>query len=144
MAIDNGGWDRGIHLNNLQWQIASGGTTSSGIAPTPGSWEYVVGTFSKPDNSAVLYVGDESSGNVNTAATARPDAGNAPGEDQIELGRYDNQDIDGVVDDVFVFSGALTDHQPTRSAICVLAHWIFHLLMRPHFFDYSPTERKAL
>ncbi|HIL55080.1 MAG TPA: hypothetical protein EYG40_08585, partial [Verrucomicrobia bacterium] len=133
MAIDNGGWDRGIHLNELQWQIASGGTTSSGIAPTPGSWEYVVGTFSKPDNSAVLYVGDESSGNVTTATTARPDAGNAPGEIQIEIGRYDNQDIDGVVDDVFVFSGALSAHQ---------ANAIRNL--RLSALDLSPLDASAL
>ena len=111
MAIDDGGWDRGISLHNLQWSIASGGNTNSGIAPNPGSWEYVVGTFSKPENRAILYVGDADADTTTTTSISRSDGGNAPGELEIEIGRYDNQDLDAVVDDIFVFSGELSIHQ---------------------------------
>ena len=111
MAIDNGGWDRGISLNNLQWSIASGGNTNSGIAPTPGSWEYVVATFSKPENRAVLYVGNADTDTTTTDTIFRDDGGNAPGELEIEIGRYDNQDLDAIVDDIFVFSSELSAHQ---------------------------------
>ena len=111
MAIDNGGWDRGMHLNTNSWGIASGDNTP-GVAPaTVGEWQYVVGTFDKPNGQAVLYVGDDDPFNQTTITGMRPDAGINPGEVMIEIGRYDNQDLDAVVDDMFVFAGALSDHQ---------------------------------
>ncbi len=111
MAIDNGGWDRGMHLNTNSWGIASGDNTP-GVAPaTVGEWQFVVGTFDKPNDQAVLYVGDDDPFNQTTITGVRPDAGINPGEVMIEIGRYDNQDLDAIVDDIFVFAGALSDHQ---------------------------------
>ena len=133
MAIDNGGWDRGISLHNLQWSIASGGNTNSGIAPTPGSWEYVVGTFSKPKNRAILYVGDADADTATTTSISRSDGGNAPGELEIEIGRYDNQDLDAVVDDIFVFSGELSAHQVNAIRNLRLSD-----------LDYSPAQAAEL
>ena len=133
MAIDTGGWDRGISLHNLQWSIASGGNTNSGIAPTPGSWEYVVGTFSKPKNRAILYVGDADADTATTTSISRSDGGNAPGELEIEIGRYDNQDLDAVVDDIFVFSGELSAHQVNAIRNLRLSD-----------LDYSPAQAAEL
>ena len=39
------------------------------------------------------------------------DNGSDPGETVIEIGRYDNQDLDGLVDDIFVFGQELTSHE---------------------------------
>ena len=111
MAIDNGGWDRGMHLNNGQWGIASGENTPSVAPATVGEWQFVVGTFDKPNDEAVLYVGDDDPLTQTTITTTRPDASVNPGELEIEIGRYDNQDLDAVVDDVFVFAGALSAHE---------------------------------
>ena len=134
MAIDNGGWDRGINLHNLQWSIASGGNTNSGIAPTPGSWEYVVATFSKLENRAILYVGDaDTDTTISSTISSSGDGGNAPGELEIEIGRYDNQDLDAVVDDIFVFSGELSVYQV--NAIRNL---------RLSGLDYSPAQAAEL
>ena len=134
MAIDNGGWDRGINLHNLQWSIASGGNTNSGIAPTPGSWEYVVATFSKLENRAILYVGDADTDTaISSTISSSGDGGIAPGELEIEIGRYDNQDLDAVVDDIFVFSGELSVHQV--NAIRNL---------RLSGLDYSPAQAAEL
>ncbi|MDE0595208.1 MAG: hypothetical protein OSB65_08180 [Roseibacillus sp.] len=111
MAIDNGGWDRGMHLNNGQWGIASGENTPNVAPATVGEWQFVVGTFDKPNDEAVLYVGDDDPLTQTTITTTRPDASVNPGELVIEIGRYDNQDLDAVVDDVFVFAGALSAHE---------------------------------
>ena len=113
MAIDNGGWDRGIHLNTNNWGIASGGgSPTNGVAPAPtGQWTYVVGTFDKPGNTATLYVGNDVAGTQTTASASRADNGVNPGLTQIEIGRYDNQDLDALVDDAFVFQDALNADQ---------------------------------
>lgn len=111
MAIDNGGWDRGMHLNANAWGIASGGNTASVAPATVGEWQYVVGTFDNNDNEAILYVGDADPLTPTTISGTRPDAGADPGELVIEVGRYDNQDLDALVDDLFVFNGALTVHE---------------------------------
>lgn len=111
LAIDNGGWDRGIHLNGNQWGIASGGSLN-GVAPAPtGVWTYVVGTFDKPNDLATLYVGNDNPLVQTTVSGSRADGGANPGELNIELGRYDNQDLDALVDDLFVFDSALTSDQ---------------------------------
>ena len=110
MAIDNGGWDRGIHMQD-NWSVASGGTTNN-IAPIAiGEWQYVVATFDRPANEATLYVGDDNSLTQTTTSGTREDGGATPGLAVLEIGRYDNQDLDAIVDDIFVFEGALTDHQ---------------------------------
>ena len=110
MAIDNGGWDRGIHMQD-NWSVASGGTTNN-IAPVAiGEWQYVVATFDRPANEATLYVGDDNSLTQTTTSGTREDGGATPGLAVLEIGRYDNQDLDAIVDDIFVFEGALTDHQ---------------------------------
>ncbi len=109
MASDNGGWDRGISLNNNQWSIESGGNINSGISPVLGQWEYVVGTFG--GGTATLYHGTSSAGSLTTSTTTTGDNQSSPGLGFIEIGRYDNQDFDGRVDDIFVFGDALNSHQ---------------------------------
>ena len=114
MAIDNGGWDRGITVNAQDSQsfgVASGGAPVAAGEITPGEWQYVVATFSEADNRASVYVGSDDDSVLTTETASTPDAGKSAGEPEIEIGRYDNQDLDGIVDDIFVFSGALTDHQ---------------------------------
>ena len=113
MAIDNGGWDRGITVNaqtSNSFGIASGtGPTNVG-AITTGAWQYVVGTFNKPGN-ATLFVGDSNPAIATTQVGIGPDNGSDPGELVIEIGRYDNQDFDGLVDDIFVFGEELGPFQ---------------------------------
>jgi hypothetical protein len=109
MATDNGGWDRGMSLNNNQWSIESGGNANSGIVPVLGQWEYVVGTFG--GGTATLYHGTSSAGSLTTSTTTHADNQTTPGLGFIEIGRYDNQDFDGQVDDIFVFGDALNSHQ---------------------------------
>ena len=109
MATDNGGWDRGISLNNNQWSIESGGNVNSGIVPVLGEWEYVVGTFDGA--TATLYHGTADAGSLTTSTTTHADNQTTPGLGFIEIGRYDNQDFDGQVDDIFVFGDALNSHQ---------------------------------
>lgn len=129
MAIDNGGWDRGITINAQDSQsfgIASGGSPVNAGAITPDEWQFVMATFSQAGNESVLYVGSSDSDVLTTETADTPDA-TAEGEQVIEIGRYDNQDMAGFVDDVFVFSGALSDHQ---------ANAIRNLRLSVH--DYSP------
>jgi len=112
MAIDNSGWDRGLHLNGNSWGIASGGNSAGlGGAATVGEWQYVVGTFNKPANRATIYVGNANPADQTTISGTRADGGNNPGEVEIEIGRYDNQDLDALVDDAFVFDSELNAHQ---------------------------------
>ena len=115
MAIDNGGWDRGITVNaqsSNAFGIASGaGPANLESEIEPGSWQYVVGTFSKKERRSILYVGSSSEGDKTTETIETNDNGNPPGEPEIEIGRYDNQDLDGAVDDIFVFGGELNPHE---------------------------------
>ncbi len=133
MAIDNGGWDRGITVSDNQG--AAGFGVASGAAPaiageiTPGEWQYVAATFSDADDLAVLYVGSDDPDAQTTETATTPDRGRSDGEPEIEIGRYDNQDLNGVVDDVFVFSGALSAHQ---------ANAIRNLRLSAH--DYTPQQ----
>ncbi len=115
MAMDNGGWDRGITVSNNTgapgFGIASGGAPDMVGTVTPGSWQYVVGTFNQP-GSTTLYVGDDDPATQTTLSTTGSDATSSPfGLSAIELGRYDNQDLDGRADDIFVFEGELDPHQ---------------------------------
>ena len=135
MAIDNGGWDRGITVNAQEsnsFGIASGAAPVHVGEITPDEWQFVVGTFSSSDNRSTLYVGS-SDPDVQTTETADTGDSTAEGELEIEIGRYDNQDLDGVVDDVFVFAGALTDHQ---------ANAMRNLRLSVH--DYSPLQAAQL
>lgn len=109
MATDNGGWDRGMSLNNNQWSIASGGNINSGISPVLGQWEFVVGTFG--GGTATLYHGTSSAASVTTSTTTIADLQGTAGLGFVEIGRYDNQDFDGQVDDIFFFGDALTPFQ---------------------------------
>ena len=105
MATDNGGWDRGITVNaqdSASFGIASGaGPTNIGEISF-GEWQYVAGTFDFDESLATLYVGDDDSANQSTESDFGQDT-TALGEPVIEIGRYDNQDLDAMVDDVFVF-----------------------------------------
>ncbi len=66
-AADNGGWDRGLHQNQgSNWGIASGGANSGSGSVTVGNWQYVVGTFDKNANQAILYVGNDVAGSQTT------------------------------------------------------------------------------
>ena len=79
---------------------------------TPGSWQFVVGTFNQPGNRTI-YVGDANGATQTTATATGPDANASPyGLPVIEIGRYDNQDLDGRVDDIFVFGDELNAHTP--------------------------------
>ncbi len=133
MAIDNGGWDRGITVTDNQGGVGFG--VASGAAPVdvgeviPGEWHYVMATFSDADGQAVVYVGNDDPDTQTTLSGMTPDAGRSDGEPEIEIGRYDNQDLDGVVDDIVVFSGALSAHQ---------ANAIRNLRLSVH--DYSPQQ----
>lgn len=110
VANDNGGWDRGIHMNGNNWGIASGGDLNNVAPGATGQWTYVVGTFG--GGLATLYVGNDSAGTQTTATGSRPDnAAINGGLAVLEIGRYDNQDLDAKVDDFFIFSSALTNHQ---------------------------------
>ncbi|MFN0128960.1 MAG: LamG-like jellyroll fold domain-containing protein [Verrucomicrobiales bacterium] len=136
MATDNGGWDRGLTVNAENtngFGLASGGAPLQAGPIAPGEWQYVVGTFSKPRNRTALYVGDASAATMTSVTATGRDLGVAPGETEIEIGRYDNQDLDGVVDDIFVFGGALSAHQV--NAIRNL---------RLSTLDYSPREAATL
>ena len=133
MAMDNGGWDRGITVGNNTgaqgFGIASGGAPDMVGTITPGSWQYVVGSFNQP-GSTTLYVGDDDPATQTTLSTTGSDATSSPfGLSGIELGRYDNQDLDGLVDDIFVFEGELDPHQV--NAIRNL---------RLSTLDYSPAD----
>ncbi|MGK0185479.1 MAG: hypothetical protein ACI9R3_001257 [Verrucomicrobiales bacterium] len=113
MATDNGGWDRGITVNEGAtgaFGVASGEAPTVAGDTTPGEWRYVVGTFNADEGISTIYVGDDAQETVTTESNVGNDFAEF-GEIVIEVGRYDNQDLDGVVDDLFVFDGALTDHQ---------------------------------
>lgn len=113
MAIDNGGWDRGITVNaqdSNAFGIASGAGPTNVGEITPGEWQYVVGTFSDASGLATLYVGSAEESMQTTETAVTDDLGRSPGEPEIEIGRYDNQDLDAIVDDIFVFGGALDAH----------------------------------
>ncbi|MDA0812374.1 MAG: hypothetical protein O3C21_08325 [Verrucomicrobia bacterium] len=131
MAVDNGGWDRGITVNaqaSGSFGIASGAGPANIGEIKNGEWQYVVATFSDDEDRAILYVGSaDSASNTTETAEARDLA--TEGEVEIEVGRYDNQDLDGMVDDIFVFGGELTPHQ---------ANAIRNLRLSP--LDYSPAE----
>lgn len=115
MSIDNGGWDRGITVTDNQGGAGFG--IASGAAPvivgeiTPDEWQYVVATFNDSEDRGILYVGNADPAVRTTETGETPDAGDTPGEVEIEIGRYDNQDLNGVVDDIFVYRGELSDHQ---------------------------------
>ncbi|MFT4639076.1 MAG: hypothetical protein ACI8T1_002400 [Verrucomicrobiales bacterium] len=114
MAIDNGGWDRGITVNAQEsnsFGVASGAAPVNVGEITPGDWQYVVATFSESENIATVYVGNADAAILTTETADTPDAGKSEGEPTIELGRYDNQDLNAAADDIFVFSGALSAHQ---------------------------------
>jgi hypothetical protein len=113
MAVDNGGWDRGISVNanaSSSFGIASGAAPSDMGEITPGEWQYVMGTFSNENERAILYVGSDNADDQTTETTEVPDLA-IEGEPVIEVGRYDNQDLDGIVDDIFVFGSELDAHQ---------------------------------
>ena len=135
MSIDNGAWDRGI-VHGYQgggWGIASGASAYEVADVTLGEWQFVVGTFDLANDRATLYVGDDDPLNFTTASDSTADAGDDPGEPTIEIGLYDNQDFDGLIDDAFVFDTALSDFEV--NAIRNL---------RLSVFDYSPVEVAAL
>jgi hypothetical protein len=134
MAMDNGGWDRGIAVNSGgdAFGVVSGAAPTLGAAINRGSWQYVVATFSQTSGQAILYVGDDvASTNSTTVATGSDLAG--LGETIIEVGRYDNQDLDGVVDDLFVFDGALS-----AAKVNAIRN------LRLSGLDYTPAEAAAL
>ena len=135
MAGDNGGWDRGMNTQNGNWSIASGNGSDPDNQPGPavdvGAWEYVVGTFD--GTTASLYVGSASDATQTTILTTNEDNASGAATPTIEIGRYDNQDFDGVVDDIFVFGGDLNAHRV--NAIRNL---------RLSVFDYSPLEASEL
>jgi hypothetical protein len=86
-----------------------------------------------PEGRSILYVGDAVEANQTTETAITGDAAAEPGEVQIEIGRYDNQDLDGIVDDIFVFGAELTPHQV--NAIRNL---------RLSALDYSPLDAAEL
>ncbi|MCB1096512.1 MAG: laminin G domain-containing protein [Verrucomicrobiae bacterium] len=131
MAVDNGGWDRGISVNaeaSAAFGVASGAAPVSSGEIKNGEWQYVVATFSDDEDRAILYVGSADSASQTTETAEAQDLA-TEGEVEIEVGRYDNQDLDGMVDDIFVFGGELTPHQ---------ANAIRNLRLSP--LDYSPAE----
>ena len=139
MATDNGGWDRGIAMNqgnNSGWKIASGGATDiGGGSVTAGQWQYVVGSYNKGTNTATLYVGNDNAASQTTLSVTRADgAGNNAGLGFIEIGRYDNQDLDAQVDDLFVWDTALTASE---------ANAIRNLRLHTDL-DYSPLDAELL
>ncbi len=133
LSIDNGGWDRGITVTDNQggigFGVASGAAPASAGEVIPGEWQYVTATFSDATGQAIVYVGGDDPDTQTTETAMTPDSGRSAGEPEIEIGRYDNQDLDGIVDDVFVFSGALSAHQ---------ANAIRNLRLSVH--DYSPLQ----
>ena len=136
MAIDNGGWDRGITVNAQEsnaFGVASGAAPVNAGEITPGEWQYVVATFSDSENRARIYVGSAEAAVQTTETADTQDIGRSDGELEIELGRYDNQDLDAVVDDIFVFQGELTVYQ---------ANAVRNL--RLSAIDYSPLEAAQL
>ena len=134
LSTDNGGWDRGITVNaqdSGQFGIASGAAPANIGDITPGSWQYVLGTFSRSNNRSTLYVGSAILGSQTTLSVSTVDA-NVAGESFIEIGRYDNQDLNGIVDDVFVFGSELDAHE---------ANAIRNLRLS---LDLSPAEAATL
>ena len=113
MASDNGGWDRGMNTQNGNWSIASGNGSDPDNQPGPavnvGSWEYVVGTFD--GTTASMYVGSAAAATPTTILTTNEDNAGGGAEPTIEIGRYDNQELNGLVDDMFVFGDALNAHE---------------------------------
>lgn len=134
MGTDQGGWDRGIHLRNNQWGIASGGALTNVAAAPTGQWQYVVGTFDKPGNTATLYVGSDNALVSTLTSGSRADAANGISEPVIEIGRYDAQDLDALVDDAFVFDMALDAYEVNAIRNLRLASSL----------DYSPVEAAGL
>ena len=135
MAIDNGGWDRGITVNA---QTSNSFGIASGAAPINigeisfGDWQYVVGTFDFDESASILYVGDDDASKQTTESDFTEDL-TATGELDLELGRYDNQDLDARVDDIFVFDSALDAHH---------ANAVRNL--RLSSLDYSPSQAAQL
>jgi len=111
MAIDNGGWDRGITVGQDRgpFGIASGGGPAT-TGEITHEWQYVVGTFNDEEDRTVLYVGDASAANQ-TTETAEGNDNTGSGLTVIEIGRYDNQDLDALVDDIFVWDSELNAHE---------------------------------
>ena len=135
MAIDNGGWDRGVHLLwGGNWGMSSGNITQNIAPASTGQWTYVVATFNKPANRATLYVGDAAAATQVTIAGSRPDGANSGTEPVIEIGRYDNQDLNSLVDDAMVWDEELTAHE---------ANAIRNLRLAPGL-DYSPVDAALL
>lgn len=135
MAVDNGGWDRGITVNaqgSASFGVASGAGPVNVGEITNGEWQYVVATFSDGEDRAIVYVGSADPASQTTESDSVRDLA-TDGEIEIEIGRYDNQDLDGMVDDIFVFGGELTPHQ---------ANAIRNLRLSP--LDYSPAESAAV
>lgn len=113
MAIDNGGWDRGMTVNaqeSASFGIASGSAPVNIGEIKAGDWQYVVGSFDIDEGLATIYVGDADPANLSTESDFGDDLTDI-GEPVIELGRYDNQDLDALVDDIFVFDEALDEYQ---------------------------------
>ena len=124
----------GIHLFGNNWGIASGGNLNN-VAPAPtGQWTYVMGTFSKNTNRATLYVGNDNAGIQTTASGFRADGQGSTGLLFVEIGRYDNQDLDAKVDDAMFWNEALTVHE---------ANAVRNLRLAPGL-DYSPLDAEAL
>ena len=134
VAADNGGWDRGIHLNGNNWGIASGGSLNNVAGASTNQWTYVMGTFDKASNLATLYVGDDVAATQTTTVGSRPDGQNSAGTLTLEIGRYDNQDLDALVDDFTVWNEALTADE---------ANAIRNLRLNPTL-DYSPADAELL
>ncbi len=133
MASDEGGWDRGIHLNTNSWGIASGGN-AAGIAAAPvNTWQYVVGTFGA--GTATLYVGDDNPQTQTTTTGSRPDTAGGVSLNVIEIGRYDNQDLDALVDDIFVFDSVLSSHQVNAIRNLALSDLLYSPAQAAQVFD---------
>ena len=135
MATDNGGWDRGITVNaqdSLAFGVASGEAPTHGTVIAPGEWQYVVATFDSDEGSASLYVGDSMAATQSLQSVSGGDLTDA-GEPVIEIGRYDNQDYNGLVDDVFVFDTALDAHR-----VAAIRN------LRLSALDYSPLQVASL
>lgn len=134
MAMDNGGWDRGITVNSSAgaFGVASGGAPTLGGAITPGSWQFVVGTFGGGVTN--IYVGDANVGNPGALVSSGADSA-GPGLSVIEIGRYDNQDLDGIVDEIFVFGEVLDIHQVNAMRNLQLSGLDYSPLLADGLFD---------
>jgi len=104
---DNGGYDRGVwYQDGSGWQIMGPYPQTTGATMTANAWHQVTVTFDGAGNtSAHLYI----DGTLR-ASTASVDGGGA--EPFLRFGAYDNDSTTepwaGLMDNLFVFSGALT------------------------------------